>query len=197
MIRHYFIIIAILLLSGCASDPVPLNYYLLHSPTHEGTEDEHTVKGRLRIDKLTLPDYLKQRGLAMQTGPATLFFSSQHVWAEPLSSDILQTLSTSLWHDEGMEVYTQNIYDRAQTTGVTLVVDDFIATHQGNIVLRGQYWLFPENGPPVSKRFNLQTPQQEDGFEHTVIQMRGLVVRLANEIAESALALSDSGAQQD
>ncbi|QCZ94048.1 PqiC family protein [Salinimonas iocasae] len=194
MIRAGLLIAGLILLVGCASDPVSLNYYLLHSPVSEESASKE-ISDRLRIDKIRLPDYLKQRGLAMQTSPTTIFFSSQHVWAEPLAGDFLQTLSANLWQDQGIEVFSQNIYDKAQTTGVTLIIDDFIATHQSFVVLKGQYWLFPADGEPVSKRFFLRAEQQQDGFEHTVLQMRELIARLAQEMAQASRLLDSATPQ--
>ncbi|MBD3585103.1 hypothetical protein HHX48_05065 [Salinimonas sp. HHU 13199] len=196
MIKSGLLIAGLILLAGCASEPVSLNYYLLHSPATEEAASKE-ITGRLRIDKIKLPDYLKQRGLAMQTGPTTILFSSQHVWAEPLAGDFLQTLSANLWQDQGIEVFSQNIYDKAQTTGVTLVIDDFIATHKGFVVLKGQYWLFPDDGEPVSKRFFLRADQQQDGFEHTVEQMRELIAQLAAEMANETAQLKISEEPQN
>lgn len=181
-----------LMLAGCSSAPAGLNYYLLHSPAFELPANDGQSRGQLRMDKLTLPDYLKQRGLAMQTGPATVFFSAQHVWAEPLASGMLQALTESLWRDQQVEVFTQSVYEQAEAIGVTLQLHDFIATHEGDVVLKGQYWLFPPNRSPVQQRFDYRVALDQDGFDHTVEKMRELVARLAKDLAQDSLALQNN-----
>jgi uncharacterized lipoprotein YmbA len=60
--RNFVFISLLLLLGGCSSQSATIKYYLLYSPEdtrHQSLEDSTTV----RLAKITIPDYLKQRGM--------------------------------------------------------------------------------------------------------------------------------------
>lgn len=65
---------AAVLLSGCASNAVDLQYYLLHSPDQKPSSAIDQVRKQIRFEQLRLPDYLKQRGLAMADRPGYRVF---------------------------------------------------------------------------------------------------------------------------
>ena len=171
-----------MLLSGCASNPVDLQYYLLHSPDQQSASPTGQASKQIRFEQLRLPDYLKQRGLAMQTGPATVYFSSQHVWAEPLNAGLLQSLTDTLWQQEQLQVLPNNIYKERQIPRVDLQIDDFIATYTSDVLLKGHYWVHYPDGKSNVYRFDFRAALQRDGFEHTVVKMRELISQLAADI---------------
>ena len=174
-----------MLLSGCASDPVNLHYYLLHSPSKVVKKEQRAATAHIRFNRIALPDYLKQRGLAMQTGPATVFFSSSHVWAEPLASGLVQSLSESLWQEQHIDVIPNGVYEHLTVHDVAIHVDDLIATNNNEVVLKGHFWLYPATAEPVMQRFDYRRELTADGFEHAVINMRELVTLLAADVAKS------------
>ncbi|WP_137167537.1 PqiC family protein [Salinimonas lutimaris] len=176
---------AAVMLSGCASNAVDLHYYLLHSPSHKPVSPTGQVSKQIRFEQLRLPDYLKQRGLAMQTGPATVYFSSQHVWAEPLNAGLLQSLTDTLWQQEQVQVLPNNIYKARQMPRVDLQIDDLIATHTSDVLLKGHYWVHYPDGESKVHRFDFRAALQQDGFEHTVVKMRELVGQLAADIGKN------------
>ena len=176
-----------LLLGGCAGSSDDLNYYLLHSPTQAVTQ-QSSAKAFVHFQKISLPDYLKQRGLAMQTGPATVYFSATHVWAEPLASGISQSLSASLWQEQQIDVVPAGVYNDAPISTVALQVDDLIATANNEVVFKGHYRIYQGDKTPRMHRFDYRRPLTEDGFAHAVIQMRELVHDMAENLAANILA---------
>ncbi|QPG04762.1 membrane integrity-associated transporter subunit PqiC [Salinimonas marina] len=174
--------LSLLLLAGCASNAADLHYYLLHSPTQAAAKPQ-SASSYIRFNRITMPNYLKQRGLAMQTGPATVYFSATHVWAEPLASGLSQSLNASLWQEQQIDVVPEGVYQNRDLSSVTLHVDDFIATADNEVVLKGHYWLYPGKAEPRMKRFDFRRPLNQDGFAHAVVQMRKLVAGLAADIA--------------
>lgn len=182
---------SLLLLAGCASNAADLNYYLLHSPTQSAAKQQ-PANTYIRFNRITMPNYLKQRGLAMQTGPATVYFSATHVWAEPLASGLSQSLNAALWQEQQIDVVPEGVYQNRDLSSVTLHVDDFITTADDEVVFKGHYWVYPGNAEPQMHRFDLRLPLTQDGFAHAVVQMRKLVARLARNIAENVSQYSPS-----
>ena len=173
------------LLSGCSSAPASLTYYVLHSP-QATTEDQPEAAARVYIEQLSLPEYLKQRSLAMQTGPATVYFSPRHVWAEPLDKSLRQALTASLQR-HGVAVLPVAVYSpQYPVSGLHIKIDDFIPAFDGNVLIKGQYWKEDENTRPQIHQFDFRRPMQGDGFEEAVATMRLLVDDLASAISDKA-----------
>lgn len=68
------------LLSACSSAPRSLTYYLLHTTGDTPYAAQETTS--VVLDKITLPEYLKHRGLVYQTSDTNLHISTSHLWAE-------------------------------------------------------------------------------------------------------------------
>ncbi|QJR79811.1 membrane integrity-associated transporter subunit PqiC [Alteromonas pelagimontana] len=175
-------------LFGCANEPVALNYYLLHSPDFKAQHAAKSVRGRIHLQQLKLPDYLKQRSLAMQTGPTNVFFSPQHIWAEPLSSGLVQALTEILWRESQVLAVPLDVYPNDNDIlNISIQIDDLIATYQGEVILKGQYWIYPHEKDPEVRIFDFRHPLEEDGFEHAVEKMRLLIGKLSRDIADDVV----------
>ncbi|NMH59380.1 PqiC family protein [Alteromonas ponticola] len=192
MKARWWLIAFVVVISGCASQSINLNYYLLHSP-HSDNKAGQQPGYQLSLQKLVLPEYLKQRSLVMQTSPTTLHFSPQHVWAEPVQSGMIKALEDSLWQQHQILSVPAGLAqhnDALSSADVAIVVDDFLPTSDGQAVLRGKYWIMYADQSKTMHIFNLQRPLEEDGFDHAVLQMQQLVAELSGHIA-GQLDLSD------
>lgn len=177
--RSAALLTLMVLLVGCASQPVSLNHYMLH-PTEPLPESEASGI-KLSITQLVLPDYLRQRGLAYQVSDTKIQLSTQHLWAEPLQSGIEQTLERALYRSGGIQVIPAKITSATADVSLALQFDDFIATYRGNVVLSGKYWLETGQSAKV-QRFHFALPQNSDGYESTVMAMRAALDKLAEHI---------------
>ncbi len=183
----YWLITALLILSGCASQSINLNYYLLHSPNSDN-KTEQQPRFQLSLQKLVLPEYLKQRSLVMQTSATTLHFSSQHVWAEPVQSGMIKALENALWEKHQILSVPAGLADYKQglpNADVAIIVDDYLPTFDGKAILRGKYWVIYPDQNKKMHIFNLQRTLDEDGFDHAVVQMQKLVNELSAHIADN------------
>ncbi len=182
-IAGYIILLG--LLSGCASQAPRLQYYVLHSPAEQPVKTQPAVS--LTLDQLILPEYLKQRSLTMQTSSTTLHYSPTHVWAEPVQHGVVQSLTRAL-HERGVAVLPAGQH-RGDVTPATLSIqiDDMIATWQGEVVLKGHFWLDETAAPGVRQRFDYRAPLDDDGFSHAISQLRVLIAQLADDIAADTL----------
>ncbi|MBU2977439.1 ABC-type transport auxiliary lipoprotein family protein [Alteromonas sp. C1M14] len=184
-IKTLSLIFCITLLAGCSSSPVSLQYYVLHSPSSSVAPSITTAKHYVQIQQILLPDYLEQRSLTMQTGPSTLYFSQNHVWAEPMSTGFAHALRDALWEAGQIFVMPDDMYSEMYPViSLHIRIDDFVATFDGNVMIKGQYWWNDMHQNPQIKNFDFRRPQQADGFARTVEQMRALTLDVATAIAK-------------
>ena len=177
--------VLLMLLGGCSSAPASLQYYMLHSPSAASAPAIAEAKAYVQIKRIELPEYLKQRALVMQTSPTTLYFSPKHVWAEPLDKSFRQALTSALWQTGNVMVLPGDMHAAAYpTTTLNIHIDDFIATFDGKVLIKGQYWFDGASQSPQLTHFSYQRTLDNDGFEHAVEQMRGLVADVAEHIAK-------------
>lgn len=168
------------LLGGCATSTPPLSYYLLHD-TSTNRITTTSPDAVVLIDKVVLPDYLKQRGLVFQTSETGIHISTDHLWAEPMDEGFTKSLRDSLT-EHNIELITHAMGEQEPDAYLSLRIDDFIASHQGDIVLRGEYFLSYANERNARARFHLTFPLQQDGFEESVKVMREAIATLADRM---------------
>ncbi|WP_181898442.1 PqiC family protein [Alteromonas aestuariivivens] len=180
--RNLLLSVVLFALCGCASKAPSFQYYVLHQPESLAATPA-TPNQSVILNSLQLPDYLKQRGLVMQTSATQLHFSTLHLWAEPLDNGMTQALRNSLMENSGVLIAPLDMAELSSATRITVLVEDFVATHNGEVVLKGQYWLtYPSKSPQVFL-FDFRLPLTQDGFSHAVEQMRKLVDTLGQDIA--------------
>ncbi|MDO6568889.1 ABC-type transport auxiliary lipoprotein family protein [Alteromonas sp. 1_MG-2023] len=166
-------------LVGCVSSGGTLQYYLLHSTSSQATSE---TSSSLLINKIILPDYLKQRGLVYQTSSTNLHIATEHLWAEPLDEGITKALKGAL-RSKGVTLLTHNVDAQNVQDYLTLQIDDFIATWQGDIVFSGQYTLKHLDEAQSAIHFDYTFPLENDGFPASIEVMREAITALATDIA--------------
>lgn len=181
--------IALLMLSACSSKPISLNYYMLHDPGQlaQQTTTDFSQYTTVWLRSLDTPDYLKQRNLSIQTSPSEIKYSTQNAWAETFPGDFASALSDSLFINHKLNLGTQSRWTNGQDADYILDIRlaDFIPTFNGTVVLKGSYRLEQSGSSPIFVNFNYQLPLQQDGFSHSVAQMRLLINQFAREVVNS------------
>lgn len=177
---------AVLWLAGCSSQPISLNYYMLHEPTLVAAESSTDITNQPTIFLRTLsaPDYLKQRNLSLQLSDSEIHFAPKHVWAEPFDRDFKMALSESLSVDHRMRLRMQSKWTNPAQPEYILDIqlDDFIPTYDGRLVLKGKFRLEKDGMAPQIIQFNYLKPLNKDGFAYSVSQMRLLIDKLTNDV---------------
>jgi uncharacterized lipoprotein YmbA len=190
------VIVALLsALSGCTSTQSALSYYLLHSAvaseqsesSSQSSADLSEQYTPLLISSITLPDYLKHRGLVYQVSDTNLHISTTHLWAEPFEEGLLKTLREQLTNNN-LIMLTNKDYQGQSVVELSIHVSDFISTFNGNVVLKGHFVVssqLPEKG---RYPFSIETQLEQDGFSASVIAMRRALAVLSTKITESTRA---------
>ncbi len=184
------LVLVALCLSGCSGTPTPLTYYLLHNTS---TQDDVSADGdnalasassanTITIEKMVLPAYLKQRGLVYQTNPTNLHISTSHLWAEPVEEGVIKALKQALSHYNVILLRT-DLHDTENTLRLSLYVNDFVSTYNGDIIINGDYTLTKPPSLPKLYSFSFTTPLEKDGFSSSVEAMRVALRQLATRIA--------------
>jgi uncharacterized lipoprotein YmbA len=182
-------------LSGCTSTQSSLSYYLLHSAV-SSTQPEGAFKSPadspeksipLLITNITLPDYLKHRGLVYQVSDTNLHISTTHLWAEPFEEGLRKTLRAQLTYDN-LVVLTKRDYQGESAVELSIHISDFVSTFNGNVVLKGHFIVSTQQPEKGRYPFFIETTLEEDGFSASVIAMRRALAVLSTEIVESARA---------
>ena len=173
-------VVSILLLQGCTSAPTSLNYYLLHS-TDSMPLKQGDIKQIIVLDKITLPDYLKHRGLVYQTSDTNLHISTSHLWAEPVEEGLTKVLSSAL-ADKHISLNRGDQYSKEESTHISLHIGDFISTYEGEVVLSGQYTISSAEDGASIHPFKFNASLDNDGFSSSIKAMRNTVTQLAQHL---------------
>ena len=185
--------VSIMLMTACSSNNTPkTQYYLLNSPTLKNSVVVNNLNNpRVAITLLELPDYLKQPSLVLQLSDHQLHYSHFHMWADPLQSSIIESLTQDLNTKNNPHNYNVTLSSSVESE-VIIKITGFHSTHQSQVILAGNYWLHGKNKRASEKihHFNLAIALDTDGYPHAVAQMRNLITQLAHEINKSLTNLN-------
>ena len=190
MKRMHALIVTVfgIVLSACAGVPVTDNYYSLVLAANHTSEPIASilVQPRVTVGPVELPSYLAQRAMVMQSGSNQIRAANHHFWAEPLDEAIAKVLVRDISRLSGGVVVERDFSRRAGSANCRLrfVFDSFHATSQSNVVASGRYWL-TSSEPIVAKEFKLTRGLTEDGYSHAVTILRGVLLELAESVAET------------
>ena len=168
-------LLSALLLSGCATTTLELpKYYVLSgAPSTSAVQDE--LSTQVTLDNIALADYLRTSNMVLQVSDHELFFSTNHLWAEPLKVGIEKALSRHV---------SLTTVGETSPIHLDLVIDYFHVIDQDSVILAGNFAL-KEDGKPLKKqRFSLSEPLNRSGYHYSVSVMSELVDRLGSDISK-------------
>jgi uncharacterized protein len=172
--KWFLAILACLALAGCGRSP-PAHFYVL-SPvppkqTAAAPEVPHVI-----VSNVTVPASLDRRSVVLRTDAAQVEVSEQARWAAPLDGMIRRVLAADLAQRIGRDkvVAPGDPVPPGPTRAVTLNLQDFVGSKQGEVTLDGNWSLLDD------KQRLLQT-----NHVHLTRHVE------ANDIAAIVAALSD------
>ncbi len=181
-------------LSFCASEPIPINYYLLSGNAPQGvTVQAAENKKTLVLETVQVADFLRQSGIVMQTADTQVQVSKRHLWAETLDTALPKLLFKELQKQSNDFNFYLKYSDFVPRSDFKLLVqiDSFQATEQGEVICSGRYQIINEtdHSQIVTVDFKFNRELQVDGYDHAVEQLRLLVSDIAQSAVESANTL--------
>ena len=183
-------------LGACSSEPVVMHYYALVPPVTAADEVvQRPDNPALVIERVDLAEYLQQSGMIIQSGDNQLQVSKNHLWAESLELALPKALVRELQRQsEDYSYYLKNVDWITRTDyRLRLRIDSLQATDKGEVVAAGRYQLIAEHGskPQVFADFNFHRDLGQDGYEHAVEQIQGLLAQIAEAILGSLQGLGE------
>lgn len=180
-----------LVLGACATEPLPISYYLLSTPSAAHARQQTMVERKvLVIEDVEMAAYLRQSGIVMQTTGDQLQISKQHLWAENLELAVPKLLAMAMQGQSSeYQVYVRNLdYVPSANYSLRLHIDNLQATDRGEVVSSGRYQLIDNDnaGASVAVDFYFERDLQEDGYSHAVAKIRELLNDIAADIMRTA-----------
>lgn len=188
MIRASFVVIVLLVLIACGSQPVKDHYYSLVLAAEDVTAPARIEEANVRliVGPIQLPEYLKRRGIAIQVDSNEIQTANHHFWAEPLDEAIAKVLVRDIT-DRASGITVDR--DAGRWTGpgdcrLRIEFDKFHATDRGYVVASGRYW-FSSSGRDAKQEFDFTQDLTADGHASAVQALRQSLQTLAAQISDS------------
>ncbi len=172
----------ILLLAGCASEPVEPNYYLLRS-NQDLASSKLNPSRDYSLGAVEIAPYLDQPGLVMETADGQMHPASQNLWAEPIFDGVRNFLVTEIAQAYGQELMPTDLAKNA--TAVNIRIDQLHGTRDGKARLVAYWWLVRKNEVVSLNRFSEARDLDASGYSALVDAEKILLAELATKIAAS------------
>ncbi len=188
MTRNSFLIIVLLGLMACGSNPLEDHYYSLVLAADDVTAPVRTEEttAHLIVGPVRLPEYLNRRGLAIQIDANQIQTANHHFWAEPLEEAISKVLVRDI-ADLASGVTVDRDAGRWTDSGdcrLRIEFDKFHATDQSRVVSSGRYWVSSSDAD-VKQEFAVTQTLSADGHAHAVAALRRSLRTLATQITDT------------
>ena len=183
----YSILLFVIVLAACGSTP-ETRYYVLSSPgtvpaATAGESEGETVLG---LGRISLPDYLEQAGMVMQTDDHEIRSANYHLWGEPLEQGIRRSLLRQLSADmPDFRLEAGRGSQRLLDYRLDIEVESFHGTEQGLAVLSGRWTVYSmkEHALVASERFSFDAVLPESGYQALVQTQAALLARLTGDMS--------------
>ena len=182
------ILLLALLLGACTSSEIAkVNYYLLDKAGAGIEATSPAQKEKVLVSEVRLANYLKKSNIPIQLANHQLYYSREHLWAEPLPLAIKRTLVNDLNKNSQKNHFITGQHPNSEniTRKVIVQFDHFITTDRSKVIASGKYWLVAgnEQTQTMEYSFNMDKTLRLDGYPHAVSQLRHILFSLSEEIA--------------
>jgi uncharacterized lipoprotein YmbA len=200
MSRNSFLIIVLLGLTACGSNPLQDHYYSLVLAADDVTAPVRTEEAtaHLIVGPVRLPEYLNRRGLAIQIDANQIQTANHHFWAEPLEEAISKVLVRDI-ADLASGVTVDRDAGRWTDSGdcrLRIEFDKFHATDQSRVVSSGRYWVSSSDAN-IKQEFAVTQSLSADGHAHAVAALRRSLRTLATQISDTIDNNSQCSGEQE
>jgi uncharacterized lipoprotein YmbA len=177
------ILLALLVLAACSSQPLePSRYYLLRTPVTvtSGSQDAAPEYALGRVDVAT---YIDQPGLVQETSDGEIHMARHHQWAEPLRVALRRFLALGIGAEAGQPVALMATSPEAARVDVT--IDQLHGNNRGEAVLVAFWEVVSSDGAVTSHQFAERRELSRDGFTALVEAEEALLQELTRRIGQS------------
>lgn len=202
--RRWTVLVAIMLLAGCASSPKPSGaLFLLQQPNASKSKQvvAHTtshMKPVLVVADVSLAPYLTHDGIIYQTGPNRIVAANHNRWAAPLATQITAGLYGALANGLAGTAIRRPSLAPHPDYRLFIYIDRFQGRYDGKAVISGNWRLFGSKDELLGGQdFAQTTPLQKDGYRALVRALsRGWQSIKQNMVARISEILGDGENEQ-
>ena len=177
-----YLLLVLVLLTGCASQTSEPSFYLLRSSQDLSSTTLKTSRS-FSLGTVEIAAYLDQPGLVMETADGQMHPASQHLWAEPVFDGVGNFLATEIALANGEELLPTKL--TSHTTAVNIRIDQLHGTLDGKALIVA-YWSLVRSDEVIAlNRFSSTRALQTSGYGALVDAEKDLLTELAQKIAAS------------
>jgi len=185
MTRTLLLLFLSLVISACGTSgdkaPVPRFYLLDDLPK----PIENRADALIALNKIIVPDFLKQRNLVIRQQNQQISIANFHSWADDLPESIRRVVINDLNRNNRKYRITKYCSD---CPVLSISIDHFYPTDDGSVMLAGSYVLDSNSSAEsIRETFSFTGTLRSDGFTEAVFQMRQLLRLLSDDINLRAL----------
>ena len=182
MVRISLFALPVAALLVACSDPEKTERYLIDTP--EVVEQVPNRLGRVEIRDVSLPDYASGDEIAYQTEDGAVRASPDTIWADDPVRAVTHYLATQIALQSGAQAVAEPwpFFDRPDRR-VEVRIDRMLARADGNFVLSGNYFVAPQAGGGLSRRFAISVPITAEGPAAIAAAQSEALRQLARAIA--------------
>ena len=169
-------------LTSCATleTEKSVTYYVLDAKPSNVFEKQ--TQFNVIVAKIVLPDYLNQPNLVLRDSSQKLHVAYYHSWADNLADAVRRVMIAQLNSTDKNTRYTANCKACAK---LSIVLDHFYPTTQGEVVLAGEFQFYAAAQPVLGQNFVIKKELKKDGYEHAVKKMQHSLTELSVRISRS------------
>ncbi|WP_158969660.1 membrane integrity-associated transporter subunit PqiC [Paraglaciecola sp. L3A3] len=175
------------LLVSCTSQPLDVRYYNLYTANKPVDFIAKEKLETIILLPIMVADYLKPTNLVIQLDKHQLYYSPTNMWAEDLSSDFHKALIQDLNNNSHYNFRSKkSVAANTAKTHILIELEHFHSTGSSKAVVSGVYSIYNKKNHQgiINKGFYFELELVEDGFTHSVLQLRNLVT-LTAKLVES------------
>ena len=185
----------LLVMTGCASQTVQTNSYMLPAST---PEQQYSNALAVAIAPIRLTGLLDNPGIVMELNDIEVHQARHHLWAEDIDVQLQQQLQQRLT----LSLPQAQIVAKGQPLQaglphreVRVSVNAFQGSYSGNAIVQGQWLLLGEKGQLLKQHnFRVEQPLATDGY-HALVRALGSAWDQVSEQLAASLAKETLGSR--
>jgi len=176
------LVVFCLLVSACGTmkQAPDVTYYLFDADPV--AQKYKATELKIKIEKVTLPDYLSSSELVMRESGHVLIKANYHSWADSLDESIQRALLNDL---NNMNAESEFVVWCSPCDSISVTIEHFYPSAEGKLLLSGFFEVSKSKGENKLSYFQLVDELSVDGYANAVKQMRAQIAELAAQINQN------------
>ena len=193
------VIILTLVLSGCARDSKPVQFYMLNADSGVAGTTRVPVSANapvIGLGPIHIPEYLNRPQMIVAISDNQYQLSEDHRWAERLDQNISLALIKALPRQLGTDRIVRYPWSQRQAVDYQVGIDilEFNVDAGGQSRLIAQWYVKRKDKPTIDKRSVYQFPASTTDYAVMVKAQSQCLTKLGEEIAVTLRQLMASDA---